>query len=199
MQSSQNRLALDRNDALNSAVSNERDLGVFFYWAPKHIRQRFSYLVNSGLKGSGDYGVIGGGVYNGQTANNVELNSEPHMVGRISYPFELKNKQIIEAGIQGYYGKTVIPVTSLSTVSGRTTKVNSNRNYDDRISTTYSTLSYGINYETTQLANTIHTINQFFTITSNQQANEISLLKNNMEMLTSNLSIALAKLLELTS
>ena len=34
MQSSQNRLPLDRNDALNSAVSNERDLGAFFYWAP---------------------------------------------------------------------------------------------------------------------------------------------------------------------
>lgn len=134
MQSSQNRLPLDRNDALNSAVSNERDLGVFFYWAPKHIRQRFSYLVSSGLKGSGDYGVIGGGVYNGQTANNVELNSEPHMIARVTYPFELKtkNKQIIEAGVQGYYGKTVIPSTNLSTVSGRTTKVNFNRNYEDR-------------------------------------------------------------------
>ena len=31
MQSSQNRLPLDRADALNSAVSNERDLGLFFY------------------------------------------------------------------------------------------------------------------------------------------------------------------------
>lgn len=30
MQSSQNRLPLDRADAMNSAVSNERDLGVFF-------------------------------------------------------------------------------------------------------------------------------------------------------------------------
>jgi phosphate-selective porin len=30
MQSSQNRLPLDRNDAMNSAVSNERDLGAFF-------------------------------------------------------------------------------------------------------------------------------------------------------------------------
>ena len=30
MQSSQNRLPLDRADGLNSAVSNERDLGVFF-------------------------------------------------------------------------------------------------------------------------------------------------------------------------
>jgi hypothetical protein len=30
MQSSQNRIPLDRNDALNSAVSNERDIGVVF-------------------------------------------------------------------------------------------------------------------------------------------------------------------------
>jgi hypothetical protein len=41
MQSSQNRLPLDRNDALNSAVSNERDMGAFFYWAPERIRKRF--------------------------------------------------------------------------------------------------------------------------------------------------------------
>ena len=38
LQSSQNRLPLDRNDALNSAVSNERDLGVFFMYAPKKVR-----------------------------------------------------------------------------------------------------------------------------------------------------------------
>ena len=58
MQSSQNRLPLDRADALNSAVSNERDLGVFFYWAPASKRKLFSSLVSSGLKGSGDYGVF---------------------------------------------------------------------------------------------------------------------------------------------
>ena len=50
MQSSQNRLPLDRNDALNSAVSNERDLGVFFYWAPQKTRKLFSDLVKDVLK-----------------------------------------------------------------------------------------------------------------------------------------------------
>mgnify|MGYP002146748860 FL=1 len=54
MQSSQNRLPLDRNDALNSAVSNERDLGVFFYWAPAATRKLYASLVADGLKGSGD-------------------------------------------------------------------------------------------------------------------------------------------------
>ena len=108
MQSSQNRLPLDRNDALNSSVSNERDLGVNFYWAPDKIRKRFSYLVNSGLKGSGDYGVLAVGYYNGQTANRPEGNNGLHSVARLSYPFEFKNKQIVEMGIQGYTGKTIV-------------------------------------------------------------------------------------------
>ncbi|MDQ3536800.1 MAG: OprO/OprP family phosphate-selective porin [Bacteroidota bacterium] len=105
LQSSQNRIPLDRNDALNSAVANERDLGVFFYYAPEHIRERFSYLVNSGLKGSGDYGVLGFGAYNGQTANRPEANDNRHLVARLTYPFKLKNGQIIEPGIQAYTGK----------------------------------------------------------------------------------------------
>lgn len=111
MQSSQNRLPLDRADALNSAVSNERDLGVFFYWAPTSKRKLFSTLVSSGLKGSGDYGVFGVGVYNGQTANRPELNSNKHIVTRVSYPFELK-KQIVELGIQAYTGKVTLVSTS---------------------------------------------------------------------------------------
>ena len=114
MQSSQNRLPLDRNDAVNSAVSNERDIGVFFFWAPDKIRQRFASLVNDGLKGSGDYGVFAMGVYNGQTANKPEANDEPHIVTRLTYPFELKNGQIFEPGIQAYTGKYVIPVENRS-------------------------------------------------------------------------------------
>lgn len=114
MQSSQNRLPLDRNDALNSALRNERDLGVFFYWAPVVARERFSMLVREGLKGSGDYGVFGIGVYNGQTANKPELNNKPHIVTRLSYPFKIGD-QIIEPGVQAYTGKFVIPKDQLST------------------------------------------------------------------------------------
>ena len=127
MQSSQNRLPLDRNDALNSAVSNERDLGVFFYWAPKNKRKLLSSLVNDGLKGSGDYGSFAFGAYNGQTANNPELNNEPHIVSRFTYPFEVDN-QIIELGVQGYTGKWVMPKANLS--SG--VKTNANLNYTDQ-------------------------------------------------------------------
>jgi hypothetical protein len=124
MQSSQNRLPLDRNDALNSAVSNERDLGVFFYWAPQKTRKLFSSLVNDGLKGSGDYGVFALGVYNGQTPNRPELNLNRHVVTRFSYPFQVKN-QIIETGIQAYKGK----FTLLSTSSG--VKFAEDKLYDD--------------------------------------------------------------------
>lgn len=108
LQSSQNRLPLDRDDALNSALSNERDLGAIFYWAPKSIRDRFASLVADNLKGSGDYGVFAFGVYNGQTANRAEQNNGLHAVARLSYPFALKN-QIIETGIQAYSGKFVLP------------------------------------------------------------------------------------------
>ncbi len=107
LQSSQNRLPLDRNDALNSAASNERDLGIFFYWAPKKIRERFAYLVSSGLKGSGDYGVFAFGAYNGQTANRNEANDQPHIISRVSFPIKL-GKQIIEPGLQGYHGKYIV-------------------------------------------------------------------------------------------
>lgn len=114
MQSSQNRLPLDRNDALNSAVSNERDLGVFFYWAPESARRLFKSLVDDGLKGSGDYGVVGFGAFNGQTANKPESNNKPHLVARVSYPIEIK-KQIIEAGVQAYTGDYTILSENLST------------------------------------------------------------------------------------
>ena len=47
LQSSQNRLPLDRDDALNSAFSNERDMGAFFYWAPSKKRKLLSHLVKA--------------------------------------------------------------------------------------------------------------------------------------------------------
>lgn len=130
MQSSQNRLPLDRADPTNSGLSNERDLGVFFYWAPADKRKLFSRLVKENLKGSGDYGVVGLGVYNGQTANRPEKNDNKHIVGRVSYPFEYKN-QIFEFGVQAYKGQ----FTLLSSTDGVT--VNPDKLYkDERIGAT---------------------------------------------------------------
>lgn len=133
MQSSQNRLPLDRNDALNSAVSNERDIGVFFYWAPKKIRERYSMLVRDGFKGSGDYGVFAFGAYNGQVANRPELNKESHVVARLTYPFQI-GEQIIEPGIQGYTGTFTLPSDQLTSGVSKT----KNSNYlDQRAAVTF--------------------------------------------------------------
>lgn len=128
MQSSQNRLPLDRADPLNSAFVNERDLGVFFYWAPAAKRQLFSDLVNKGLKGSGDYGVFAFGAFNGQGANKPEMNNVPHIVTRFSYPFKIGKKQIIEPGVQAYTGKYVVTKDQTSTDA----LVLDSRNYTDQ-------------------------------------------------------------------
>lgn len=127
MQSSQNRLPFDRNDALNSAVANERDIGVFFYWAPKKMRQHFSDMVKEGFKGSGDYGIVGFGVYNGQTSNKPELNRTPHVAFRACYPIKVKN-QIIEPAIQAYSGKYTLSSELISS----DTKVKADKNYIDQ-------------------------------------------------------------------
>ncbi|MCC6245979.1 MAG: porin [Gemmatimonadaceae bacterium] len=115
LQSSQNRLPLDRADATNSASANERDLGVFLMWAPKPVRDRFAKLVNDGLKGSGDYGVVTVGVYNGQTANRPEANNSLHAVVRASYPMIL-GSQILEPSVAAYRG--TYAVTSDQRTSG---------------------------------------------------------------------------------
>lgn len=108
MQSSQNRGPLERADALNSAVEGERDIGGFFYWAPAEIRERFKHLVSAGLKGSGDYGVAGLGVYSGQGLNRSDRNGDLHMAARLSYPFQLPDNQILEVGAQAYTGRFVV-------------------------------------------------------------------------------------------
>lgn len=127
MQSSRHRIALDRADGINSAFSNERDMGAFFYWAPEKIRKRFAMLVDQGLKGSGDYGMLGLGLFNGQTANKPEANEEQHWVGRFTYPW-IVGSQVIETSIQGYTGKYYITDNQLS----EGVKVNENRNYPDQ-------------------------------------------------------------------
>lgn len=108
MQSSQNRLPLDRNDGLNSAVPNERESGLFFYYAPKEIRKRFRELVSSGLKGSGDYGMFGLGIYNGQGPNAQDKNKNLNVVSRFTYPFKFSSGQYLEASVQGYTGKYIV-------------------------------------------------------------------------------------------
>lgn len=113
LQSSQNRAPLERPDAINSAAEGERDLGAYFMWAPKEVRERFRDLVRLGLKGSGDYGVVAVGAYSGQGLNRSDLNGEPHVLARLSYPFKLDSGQFFELGVQGYHGRFVSPTTPI--------------------------------------------------------------------------------------
>ncbi|MDP1590975.1 MAG: porin [Prosthecobacter sp.] len=107
LQSSQNRYALERPDALNSAVEGERDLGAYFIWAPYEIRNRFKDLVKMGLRGSGDYGVLNVGAYSGQGINNADRNGDLHYIARAAWPFEFDNGQILEVGASYYSGRFV--------------------------------------------------------------------------------------------
>ena len=105
LQSSQNRLAFDRNDATFSSVPNERNLGIFLYYAPTVVRERFRRLVESGLKGSGDYGMLGIGVYNGQNIDQQDVNKNKHVVFHSAYPYEFSNGQIVQVGMDAYTGQ----------------------------------------------------------------------------------------------
>jgi hypothetical protein len=123
IQSSQNRLALDRNDALDSAAPTERDLGLFLYYTPTNVRERFRRLADSGLKGSGDYGMLGIGVYNGQGVNVRDRNKNKHIVFHAMYPYEFPNGQILQVGMDAYTGSfnvATAPVVPLNPAPGTT-------------------------------------------------------------------------------
>jgi hypothetical protein len=114
MQSSSNRLALDRADGLNSAVRNERDLGVFYYYTPEFAQDFFKDVLDMGLKGSGNYGMFGMGIYNGQGGSLAEQNDDIHFVSRFTLPVRFANGQMMETSIQGYVGDYAVIGQSIS-------------------------------------------------------------------------------------
>jgi hypothetical protein len=132
LQSSQNRLALERPDALNSAVEGERDMGAYLIWAPYVIRERFKNLVKMGLRGSGDYGVLNVGVYNGTGINNDDNNGKMHSIVHAAYPFEFDNGQFFEIGTSFYTGK-VRPGTAAIPSLGFTPSVPTSGVLDQRL------------------------------------------------------------------
>ncbi len=131
LQSSQNRIPLERPDPLNSAVEGERDIGAYLFWAPTELRDRFRDLVRRGLKGSGDYGVLALGVYSGQGLNRLDLNDSVHWLARLTYPFELPGGQIIEPGVQGYWGKFVPRVREIPVGEETVTPVSAKGGVED--------------------------------------------------------------------
>lgn len=125
LQSSSERIALDRDDAINSGLKDERDMGLYFMWTGEEQKKIMDKIYKKNLKHSGDFGIFALGFYNGQTGNNFDRNKKFHWVARVSYPFVVGN-QIIEPGLQAYTGKFVLPKTS----SG--TSVDFNKEYRDQ-------------------------------------------------------------------
>jgi len=117
MQSSSNRLPMDRADALNSAVRDERDTGVFYYYTPEKVQDLFKEIADSGLKHSGNYGMLAAGFYNGQGANRGDVNDNYHIVARATYPWKTEEGQIYEVGIQAYRGD-YLPTTGRYNATG---------------------------------------------------------------------------------
>ena len=126
LQSSQNRLQMERPEALNSAVEGERDQGIYYMYANTEDRALFKSLVKDGFKGSGDYGVFTAGFYSGQGLNRRDTNGEVHSLIRFSKPWVASSGQMYEAGIAAYAGRFVVTTadTTVSGVAGGTTAAN---------------------------------------------------------------------------
>lgn len=102
LQSSSNRIPLDRSDAMNSAVPSERDLGLTAYYTPAHVEEIWDELENEGQKLFGNYGAFGVGIYNGQGINRPERNESVMSVAMATWPFRLDgiglDGQVLELG-----------------------------------------------------------------------------------------------------
>ncbi len=89
LQSSSNRLTLDRSDGINSAVPSERDLGIVAYYTPSRVEKIWDRLTDDGQKLFGNYGAFGLAVYNGQGTNRAETNDGLMTVAMATWPIEL--------------------------------------------------------------------------------------------------------------
>ncbi len=126
LQSSSVRVPLDRSDALNSGLPNERDIGLTISWTPKPVKDRWSDLSKRAQKGAGDHGIVAFSVYNGQTSNKPERNRSRHGAVRLAYPFAFSG-QVLELNVTGFAGRFVMDPATVTT--GVATQV---RGYDDR-------------------------------------------------------------------
>ncbi len=126
LQSSQNRLQMERPEALNSAVEGERDQGIYYMYANTEDRALFKSLVKDGYKGSGDYGVFTAGFYSGAGLNRADNNGEVHSLVRYSKPWVAASGQMYEAGIGAYAGRFKVTTDLTSAVSKATLDANIN-------------------------------------------------------------------------
>ncbi|MEO8531616.1 MAG: porin [Deltaproteobacteria bacterium] len=111
LQSSSNRVPLDRTDAINAPVPGERDIGVVAYYTPPRIQAIWDDLTKDGQKLFGNYGALGVGVFNGQGTNRIERNGSYMTVAMATMPFRLDGLggmfegQVAEIGASGMLNK----------------------------------------------------------------------------------------------
>ncbi|UZK68810.1 OprO/OprP family phosphate-selective porin [Sphingomonas sp. S1-29] len=102
LQSSSDRLTLDRSDAINSAVPGEREIGIVAYYTPSQVQAIWDRLEARGQKLFGNYGAFGVGIYNGQGINRTEQNAGRMKVAMATWPFALDalglRGQVLELG-----------------------------------------------------------------------------------------------------
>jgi len=89
LQSSSNRIPLDRTDGINSAVPGERDIGLVAYYTPASVQAIWDDLSKDGQKLFGNYGAFGLGVFNGQGTNRPERNDGLMTVAMGTWPVRL--------------------------------------------------------------------------------------------------------------
>jgi hypothetical protein len=89
LQSSSNRVPLDRSDAINSGVPGERDVGVNAYYTPDAVQAIWDQLTKNKQKLFGNYGAFGVALYNGQGTNRTERNGSLMKVAMATWPFAL--------------------------------------------------------------------------------------------------------------
>ena len=102
MQSSSNRVPLDRSDAINSGVPSERDIGVVAYYTPTRVEDIWVRLTEDGQKLFGNYGAFGVGIYNGQGINREEANDAVMAVALATWPFDIGGGRVLEIGGSAY-------------------------------------------------------------------------------------------------
>lgn len=118
LQSSSNRLSIDRADAANSAVPGERDIGIVAYYTPPRVQAVWDRLAADGQKLFGNYGAFGLGAFNGQGINRAEKNDALMAVALATWPFELDGLgdgfagKVLELGVQGMVNKVQPEVRS---------------------------------------------------------------------------------------
>lgn len=111
LQSSSNRLTLDRSDGINSGAPGERDIGMVAYFTPERVQAIWDRLERDGQKLFGNYGAFGLALYNGQGTNRSEQNGSLMKVALATWPFELDGLggafrgQVLELGSSAYLNR----------------------------------------------------------------------------------------------